>query len=83
MLLFLFLSTVLSGGGVPPKWWLNTNGVSITSNDQFKNLIGRDDSEFANKHVFIDFYMQGCYWCWVFQKDWNQIVAEMKESYGD
>ena len=27
--------------------------------------------------------MQGCYWCYVFQSDWNKIVDELKQDYGD
>ena len=60
----LLLSTTLAGGGgIPPNWWLNTIGLSVTSNEQYKTLI---NGELADKHVFIDFYMQGCYWCYDF-----------------
>lgn len=84
MLFFLFLACVLAGGGsLPPKWWLNTDGVSIESNSEFKELVASDDAEYKDRHVFIDFYMQGCYWCWVFQSDWNKIVNELKHDYGD
>lgn len=27
--------------------------------------------------------MQGCYWCYVFQSDWNKIVDELKQDYGE
>jgi DUF1365 family protein len=37
----------------------------------------------AHKHIFIDFYMQQCFWCWDFQKDWNKLVKEMTKAYGE
>jgi thiol:disulfide interchange protein len=84
MLLFLFFACVLAGGGnLPPNWWLKTHGVSSGSNNEFKDLIASEDADFKDKHVFIDFYMQGCYWCQVFQSDWNKIVDELKHDYGD
>ena len=70
------------GGGMPDKWWLNTEGLAVTSNTQFKELISSSDAKLADKHVFIDFYMQGCYWCYVFQAEWNQLVGDMTEMYG-
>ena len=30
---------VNAGGSVPPNWWLNTLGISIKSNSQFKDLV--------------------------------------------
>ena len=70
------------GGGMPDKWWLNTDGLAITSNAQFKELISGTEPTLADKHVFIDFYMQGCYWCYVFQEEWNQLVGDVTEMYG-
>ena len=40
------------------------------------------DAELKDKHVFIDFYMQGCYWCYVFQEEWNMLVNDITEMYG-
>ena len=68
---------------MPPNWWLNTDGLPITSDSQFKDLMTAPDALLKDKHVFIDFYMQGCYWCYVFQEEWNQLVADMKELYGE
>lgn len=41
-----------------------------------------EDAELAGKHVFIDFYMKKCYYCWEFQADWNRIVDEVTSTYG-
>ena len=68
---------------MPANWWLNTDGLAITSDSQFKELISSQEATLADKHVFIDFYMQGCYWCYVFQKEWNDLVTDMKEMYGE
>lgn len=84
MLLYLFLSLVCAGGGnLPPKWWQNTHGIPISSNTEFKQLVTSEEADFNDKHVFIDFYMQSCYWCYVFQAEWNRIVDELKDEYGD
>jgi thioredoxin-related protein len=45
--------------------------------------VGNDDAALKDKHVFIDFYMEGCYWCFKFQSEWNQIVDDMTLMYGD
>lgn len=37
---------------------------------------------FNNKTVFIDFYMENCYWCYDFQKDWNKLVTDVTAMYG-
>ena len=37
----------------------------------------------ADKHVFIDFYMEQCFWCYDFQADWNRIVKEIRALFGD
>ena len=67
---------------MPANWWLNTDGLAITSDSQFKDLMTRDDAKLKDKHVFVDFYMQGCYWCYVFQEDWNQLVNDVTEMSG-
>jgi thioredoxin-like negative regulator of GroEL len=77
------LPTIQAGGGLPPNWWKNTLGTPVTSNQQYKDLVSGSDPELKDKHVFIDFYMQGCYWCYVFQEEWNQITKDMTELYGD
>lgn len=70
MLLWILVATfslaACGGGGMPPKWWLNTEGLHITSDSQFKELVSSTDATLKDKHVFIDFYMEGCYWCYVF-----------------
>ena len=75
-----FVGVITAGGGsMPPNWWENTLGTPITSNSMYKELIAgkldenevRQPGTIANKHIFIDFYMQHCYWCYDFQADWN------------
>lgn len=45
-------------------------------------MVTSDQATLADKHVFIDFYMQGCYYCFEFQQDWNRIVDEITAEYG-
>ena len=79
--LFLILCLTITRA-LPDQWWLNTEGISIKSNSQFKELVTGDDAKLADKHIFIDFYMQNCYWCYDFQSEWNQIVEDIQEMYG-
>jgi hypothetical protein len=55
-------STVQCGGNIPAGWWKNTHAKSIGSMAEYKQLV---DGEAKNKHIFIDFYMQGCYYCYI------------------
>jgi thiol-disulfide isomerase/thioredoxin len=79
----LIPQALAGGGGMPDRWWLNTEGLSVTSNQQYKELVSGSDPEYKDKHVFIDFYMQGCFWCYKFQAEWNQIVNDLSEEFGD
>ena len=79
-----------AGGGIPPNWWLNTEGINVKSNDHFKELVTgklvngvKQQGTLHDKHVFIDFFMEHCYWCWAFQADWNKLVHDMREMYGE
>lgn len=42
-----------------------------------------EDATLKDKHIFVDFYMQRCFWCYDFQQDWNQLVTDFTEEYGD
>ena len=77
------LPATLAGGNLPPNWWLNSLGTPISNNQEYKDLVSGSEAQWADRHVIIDFYMQGCYWCYIFQEEWNQIVTDMKEMYGD
>ena len=54
-------ATIANSGGMPAQWWLNTNARAVTSAKEFNDLI---TGEYANTHIFIDFYMQYCVWCY-------------------
>ena len=59
----LFVSTAFA---LPSKWWKNTKGVPVESYSQYKELVTSESASMADKHIFIDFYMQNCYWCFDF-----------------
>ena len=40
------------------------------------------DNEFKDKFVFIDFYMQNCYWCYQVLEEFNRLTIDMFEFYG-
>ena len=39
--------------------------------------------EFKNKFVFIDFFMENCPWCYYMVDDFNRIMDDMIEWYGE
>jgi len=53
--------------GLPWDWWNTTTGTAITSFDHYKELMMKEDeSPFASKHVFIDYFMKECGYCYDF-----------------
>jgi hypothetical protein len=88
---FLAIQNTCVKADTPPNWWLNTFGSPIHSNFEFKELVsGKLDEKgtvklgkLTNKHVFIDFYMEHCYWCYIFQPDWNRLVQEITSTFGE
>ena len=87
MIFHLLLSVVaaqMTVNGLPYNWWLNSTGLQVTSWDHYKELImSGDDSQFRDKHVFIDFFMKHCPYCYAFQDQWNLIVSSMEAKYND
>ena len=43
----------------------------------------KEESEFHGKHVFLDFFMKTCVYCYRFQDSWNDLVDIMEKKYGD
>jgi hypothetical protein len=39
--------------------------------------------ESKDKHIFIDFYMQACKWCYYIQDDFNKIETDAISWYGE
>jgi hypothetical protein len=64
---------------MPPNWWLNCKARSVTSVEEFNDLV---NNEYADKVIFIDFYMQHCPWCYYLMDDLNKIIDDMKTWYG-
>ena len=48
--------------------------------DEFNEFV---QGEGKNKHIFLDFYMQNCKWCYVMQEDFNKISDDMRTWFGD
>ena len=83
LVLATLVSTISIAQGLPSKWWKNTEGTPIENFQQFKELVASETATMASKHIFIDFYMQNCYWCYDFQQDWNQLVSDVTAMYGE
>ena len=67
------------GSGLPPNWWVNSKARGISSYQEYQTLV---DTELKDKFVFIDFYMQNCYWCYVVLEDFNRLIDDMYDYYG-
>lgn len=65
---------------LPANWWLNTNAKSINSLAELNEQL---NGESKNKHIFIDFYMQACKWCYVIQDDFNRIESDAINWFGE
>lgn len=67
MLFIALLSTLLikvcvaGKAQLPQNWWLNTNAKSISSMEEFMHEVNDVN---PNRHIFVDFYMQYCAWCY-------------------
>jgi thiol-disulfide isomerase/thioredoxin len=68
------------GGSIPANWWNLNKAVQVHSNEEFEKLINGD---WKHKHVFIDFYMQHCPWCYYIVEDLNRLVDDMNDWYGE
>ncbi len=78
-ILSLFSVVSCSGGNMPAKWWMNTHAKAIHSITELKDLV---QGEARSKHIFVDFYMQQCKWCYLLQEDFNRISDDMIAWFG-
>ena len=59
-------------------WWKNSKGISIQSFEHFNSLISYSNSTLKDKHLVLNFYMEGCPWCQRFQGAWNQAYDHIQ-----
>ena len=69
--------------GLPEQWWEDSKGIYVKDFAHFKKLVMKKDSEYNNKHVFLDIFMERCHFCYEFQGQWNHLVDKMRETYGE
>jgi thiol:disulfide interchange protein len=62
------------GGG----WWEQTKGTTIHTAEELDTLIDENPGKF----IMLDFYMQNCHWCQVFQPEWNKLVDDFADWFG-
>ncbi|CDW79110.1 protein disulfide [Stylonychia lemnae] len=67
-------------GSLPDNWWEQSLAKPIHSSQEYFDLLG---GEGKNKFVFIDFYMEYCSWCYYILADFNQLIEDMNEWYGE
>lgn len=79
LLVLSLLPLALSGGSMPANWWTHTNARSIGSWEEYVDVLS---SEGSTKHVFVDFYMKNCPYCYYCQEDFNRIVSDMQNWFG-
>ena len=78
-LFFIFTILTLSFANLPYRWWDACLALSIDSIAQFNTLL---EGDFKNKYLVLDFYMQGCPYCYQFQNDFNKIIEDFTAWYG-
>ena len=79
MTLFVKISHEAGGGEIPANWWLQAKARPIKSYAEFLDLL---KGEYKDKTIFIDFYMQHCYWCYHCLNDFNKASDEILALYG-
>ena len=68
----------------PDHWWLSSKGIHVKNFQHYKDLMMQGpNGEYYNKHVFLDFFMETCHFCYEYQGQWNALVDKMKDLYGD
>ena len=60
-------------------WWMNAKGLKTENPNDFQNQV----EAAGNKFIVVDFFMPMCKYCVQFMPEWNQIVDEFKEQYGE
>lgn len=73
-MIFALLAAVAMA--LPPSWWEQTKGVSIVTPEQLDELL-------LTKVVLLDFYMEQCQWCYLFQQEWNALADDFRGWFGD
>jgi len=79
-LLFALTLLQLLAGVADAQWWLATKGKEISNYPTFEKTLKETDKD---KLIIIDFYMQNCTWCQRFQADWNRVVTDFEDWFGD
>lgn len=70
--------------GMPEQWWEDSEGTQVESFKHYKLLMMKGKhSELDGKHVFLDFFMENCHYCYRFQETWNKLTEHIKDLYGD
>lgn len=61
------------------NWWMNAKGQKMNSHEEFVDYVEAHNDKF----IVVDFYMPQCHFCVEFMNDWNKVVSEFQEKYGD
>ena len=70
--------------GMPERWWEESEGIQVESMKHYKQLMMKGkNSELHGKHVFLDFFMEACHYCYRFQSDWNKLADKIGSLYKD
>lgn len=62
-----------------PTWWMNAKGTKTDNPNDFQNQV----EAARDKFIVVDFFMPMCKYCVQFMPEWNKIVDEFKEQYGE
>ena len=69
-----------AGGDIPAGWWKKCKAHPVKDFQEFKQLMA---GELRDKYVFVDTYMQHCPYCYYCLEDFNRIIDDMSDLYGD
>lgn len=65
------------------NWWMKSLGTMTNDEWEFQEYIEEAARDGKNKFIVVDFFMPACRYCVEFMPQWNQIVEEFTEKYGE
>lgn len=63
-----------------PDWYLSGTCPDLEDADELLDLC---ESSATDKHIFVEFYLPQCYYCYMFSDTWEELYEYFSEYYSD
>lgn len=61
-------------------WYLDGTCPDLEDADELLDLC---ESSATDKHIFVEFYLPSCYYCYMFSDTWEELYEYFTENYSD